>query len=84
MREYVGGGSAAEMYARLDQIQRQERMETRERLQEERRHFDEIDRIAAEYFRQVEDVFSQVMEAAGYRKHDRGAWRKRRHSGEEG
>jgi hypothetical protein len=85
VREYVGTGPAAEAAAALDERRRAER-----RAQAEARKAEEASwRAAGAPLRQLEGVTKALMAAAlivaGFRQHDRGAWRRRREGrGEEG
>jgi hypothetical protein len=67
VREYLGSGAEAEAAAK--------------RVEEERTLRDEIvrDRMMLEAARVIIEVLiEQAMIAAGYRRHDRGPWRKKR------
>jgi hypothetical protein len=78
VREYVGTGEAAEQVARLDASTRQER-EARRAARAELAALDApLDDLA-----EVTDLLAQaVLVAAGYRRHHRGEWRKRREHSE--
>jgi hypothetical protein len=78
VREYVGTGPAAEAAAALDERRRAGR-----RAQAEARKAEEASwRDAEAPLRQLEVVTKVLMAAAlivaGFRQHDRGAWRRRR------
>jgi hypothetical protein len=74
VREYVGTGEAAERAARQDAVARQER-EARRAVREELAALDApLDDLA-----EVTDLLARAaLAAAGYRRHHRGEWRKRR------
>ena len=74
VREYVGTGEAAERAARQDAVARQER-EARRSVREELAALDApLDELA-----ELTDLLARAaLAAAGYRRHHRGEWRKRR------
>src|SRR5690242_2825729 len=76
--EYVGSGEVAELTAQVDEINRGDRLADREARKEERKQADEQERYIAEWFDQVEDLASAAMQAAGFHRHHRGEWRRRR------
>lgn len=76
--EYVGTGEVAGLIAQLDlglragrAIERAEREAERERIESE-------DREVAEWFDRVESVARVAMLTAGFHRHHRGEWRRRR------
>ena len=78
IREYVGTGAVAELAAREDEQRRRRHEEARERLRREQEAFaaaaaphQALDRVA-------DALMAAALEAAGYHRHDRGHWRKRR------
>jgi hypothetical protein len=73
-REYVGTGEAAERAARLDAMARQEREARRAALAELAALDAPLDDLA-----ELTDLLARAaLAAAGYRRHHRGEWRKRR------
>jgi hypothetical protein len=75
---YVGGGELAILAREVDRLLRQER--DSEWLDEAIRveDIEAGDRLARAYFDAVEAVARAAVEAAGYRRHNPGEWRKRR------
>jgi hypothetical protein len=78
VREYVGGGELAELAARLDAIQRQEREAERATRQGERAELDTLDEPVDRMCQEVELLARAALRATGYHQHKRGEWRKRR------
>ena len=76
--EYVGAGETASLIAQLDAIDRDERAVERQEWMAERDQADAEDREFAEWFDEIEAVADAAMFAAGYHKHHRGEWRRRR------
>jgi hypothetical protein len=80
VRQYVGGGAAAELAAAFDDLARVQRQMATRALQEER------DRLAAaaaplQQLCDASEVLSQAaLVAAGYHQHARSQWRRRRGS----
>ena len=81
---YQGNGEHARLSCQLNQIMREEReeqaAEARAAEQEELRAMAEEDARVARFDRWVGLLFQAEMEAAGYHRHARGAWRRRRMS----
>src|SRR5579884_89254 len=75
---YLGAGEVATLAAQLEEGRRQEQEAEREQEKQKRAEIDKRDQENAAYFAQVETIFRQAMEAAGYYRHNRGAWRKKR------
>ena len=78
VREYVGGGVLGELAARMDELKRLEREEEAAACKEERERLDGLDGLLDEFCEDVETVTRAVLLAAGFRRHKRGEWRKRR------
>lgn len=75
---YIGTGPVAELVAQADELLRAEREARRRARQAERDRLDEadahLDRLDA-----LADLLTRAeLTAAGYHRHDRGAWRRRR------
>lgn len=83
VREYVGSGPIAELIARVDEIKRDKRDLARMDARAKRDDLDELDRLVADFDRQVRSVVREALQSAGYHQHDRGAWRKRRKRAED-
>lgn len=81
-REYVGSGPDAALVAQFDarrrDIMREYRAEIRQLEQAERGQLEAIDREQATRFDLVEAVVRLTLEAAGFHRHKRGEWRRRR------
>ena len=78
VREYVGAGPGAEAVALLDAIERAERRERAEAWRAERDRLEAADRAVTELCELTEVLASGMLLLAGYHRHDRGEWRKRR------
>jgi hypothetical protein len=76
--EYRGSGMLALGVATLDAEGQEERAERAERQRAERRRLDELDRAAGALAAGALDLARRTLEEAGYHRHDRGPWRKRR------
>jgi hypothetical protein len=74
VREYLGTGEAAEQAARQDAITREER-ESRRAVRAE---LAALDASLDDLTEQTDLLARAVLAAAGYRRHHRGEWRKRR------
>jgi hypothetical protein len=77
-REYIGTGPLAERVAELDALGRQRKEVAREDLRAEREELDALDAPFAELDELAELVAHAALAAAGYRRHHRGEWRRRR------
>ncbi|MFO0957091.1 MAG: hypothetical protein U0800_06440 [Isosphaeraceae bacterium] len=75
--EYCGAGNFAELAAGLDESERLDRAEERERLRAEKAEAAGDDRDLAGWFDRIQAEADAAMEAAGFHKH-RGQWRRRR------
>lgn len=75
---YIGTGEVAACIAQFHALERQSKEDEREAERERRAQIAQKDAQNAAYFDEVEALFRQVMEAAGYHRHKRGKWRKRR------
>lgn len=82
-REYIGTGELAEAMAVLDALEREDRELKREEEQRERKRLDDLDREARTYCAAVDRILADALMAAGYHRHARGEWRKKRHGSEE-
>ena len=78
VREYVGGGILGELAARLDAEDRQRREEMAASRREERERLDPLSAPVEELCDAAEVIARAVLIASGYRRHNRGEWRKRR------
>ncbi len=76
--EYVASGESAVLIHRLEAADRQRAEDRSEEWKAEVRRMEAEDREVAEWFARVEAVADAAMMAAGYHKHHRGEWRRRR------
>ena len=77
-KEYVGGGAAASLIAQLEGIERERRTTERERLEFKRQRWAALEGPSIELDEVTDLLVTAAMTAAGYRRHDRGEWRRRR------
>jgi hypothetical protein len=77
VREYVGGGVLGEIAALEDEYERRRREEEAAFWKEERESLEELAAPVDELCEAAEILARAVLLAAGYRRHNRGEWRKR-------
>lgn len=75
--DYLGIGEVAELYARLDVLDRLERERQQSQWHAERARIEAADELVAEVGRLVHGLVGEELTAAGYHQHKR-QWRKRR------
>jgi len=78
VREYIGTGPAAEAIAILDAQERAERLGNRAAWQAERERMEVTEDRIQRFSEGVTDLTGAVLMGAGYHRHHRGEWRKRR------
>jgi hypothetical protein len=78
VREYVGFGRVAELAAELDAIERQQRQAERDALLAKRAELDALETPLNELSDLADLLAHAALLAAGFRRHKRGEWRKRR------
>ena len=78
VREYVGGGVLGEIAALRDEYERRTREEEAALEKEERQRLEELVAPVEELCEAAEVLARAALVAAGYRRHNRGEWRKRR------
>jgi hypothetical protein len=78
VREYVGCGPDAALIARMDAVERQRRDTAREDLRTQKAQLDELAARLDELIDTSELAACAALAAAGYRRHNRGEWRKSR------
>ena len=78
VREYVGGGVLGELVARMDATDRRRREEEKAAWREERERLEELASLVDELCQDVETLAQATLLAAGFRRHNRGEWRRRR------
>jgi len=78
VKEYVGTGPLAELTATVDEASRGERTAARERRRGERAALLDLDEAASGFDLAAAALAGVSMVAAGYHRHRRGEWRRRR------
>ena len=78
VREYFGAGQVGAYWAAVDQLARAERAARAAASRAELAGLAELDQLVAAYAQTVELAAREVLLAAGYRRHQRGEWRKTR------
>ena len=78
IREYVGGGVLGELAARMGAEDRRRRQEDAAAWREERERLEELAGLVDELCEDIETIVRCALLAAGFRRHKRGEWRKRR------
>jgi hypothetical protein len=76
--EYVGTGEVAELVARLDAAERAERDQARAGERADRERDGEVEGMLDDLVARARGEAARMLEAAGYRQHKRGEWRRRR------
>ena len=84
VREYVGSGPLAELAAAWDAEERQERAAERERARQAEARDAPAVAALAELGRVLDGLAAAFLVGAGYRRHNRGEWRRRRDGTHEG
>lgn len=79
IREYVGTGLVAELAAQQDAEAQAEKLAERERLQREAARWASAGAPLKDLSQLLDGLTAATLIAAGYHRHHRGAWRKRRH-----
>jgi hypothetical protein len=78
VREYVGGGLVGALAAREDETRRRMRDAERAALEADRDAFEAAAAAHDAFARAADALMTAALVAAGYHRHDRGQWRKRR------
>ena len=78
IREYIGGGVLGEIAALQDEYERRQREEEAAFCKEERERLEDLMAPIDELCEAAEVLARAALVAAGYRRHNRGQWRKRR------
>jgi hypothetical protein len=76
--EYVGASGTASLIAQLDAIDREAKEAERHERKLERAQAETEDRELADWCESIETLARAALVAAGYHRHHRGEWRKRR------
>jgi hypothetical protein len=77
-REYVGAGRVAELVSRLDELDREKRQAEAAAQRAEREEVEALDARLDELTDLADLAAEAALLAAGYHRHKRGEWRKRR------
>ena len=83
-KHYFGAGPGAEAVALLDALDRQQRAVQREQERQERQALEALDGVVEVVCLLAEAAMNEALTAAGYRRHARGKWRKKRGEGARG
>ena len=78
VKEYVGAGVVATLGARLDELARERRAIERQDRVAERDRYEGLETQTLELIRITDALVAATLTVAGYHRHDRGAWRRRR------
>ena len=78
VREYVGTGHTARLFAELDALDRRRGETERGERRQAQQANEEGLRQTRWYIRAIENVLHAELTAAGYHQHDQGQWRKKR------
>jgi hypothetical protein len=78
VREYVGTGLVAELAAREDEERRRQAAADAARVREEQHAWTAVANAQETLSRVAEGFVAAALVGAGYHRHARGAWRKRR------
>jgi hypothetical protein len=78
VREYVGGGRVAELVAQTDELEREKKLVERAGEKAARDEDAARDRPLEELIELTELLARAALRAAGYHRHKRGEWRKKR------
>lgn len=76
--EYLGSGESALLLARLERIDRDAQEEGNRAEAEEQDEIEALDRALDELATRARDAAHAELERAGYRRHNRGEWRRSR------
>ena len=78
VKEYFGTGRVAELCARLDALTLERQVIERQDRAAERDRCDALEAQTLELIQLTDALVVATLTAAGYHRHDRGAWRRRR------
>ena len=77
-REYIGNSLLATLGAQLEAAERAQAAAEREAREAERKRLDDLDGQIAAVCAATDALRHATLEAAGYHRHKRGEWRRRR------
>ena len=75
---YIGTGPTAELLAQVDQERYRVREQEQRRHQDDKKRLSLVDAAVSEFDRLVHRLVEARLLLAGFYRHDRGRWRKRR------
>ncbi|HET6456539.1 MAG TPA: hypothetical protein VFI02_19210 [Armatimonadota bacterium] len=78
IREYVGKGYMGELASAMDEIDRTEQQAKAEALRTQIGQLDRIEEMVEAVYSTADEITVSSLESAGYHRHHRGEWRKRR------
>lgn len=78
IKEYAGGGLAGILADEFDAEQREARQQAEARRRQQRARWADLDREAAALGMFADVLSTAALVEAGYHRHDRGEWRRRR------
>jgi hypothetical protein len=78
VREYHGRGHIADVIANADDYLRQQKKAIRNALKEQEQTDADAGSLLYEYCKYVDKLMAEELEKAGYYRHHRGEWRRRR------
>ena len=78
VKEYFGTGRVAELCAQLDALTLERRAIERQDRAAERDRCDALEARTLELIELTDALVAATLTVAGYHRHDRGAWRRRR------
>src|SRR5437763_1444565 len=78
VKEYGGGGLMGMLAEEFDQEQREEREQQRAQVERERENWAALEEPTRELDDLAELLMTATLMTAGYHRHDRGEWRRRR------
>jgi len=78
VREYVGSGLIGEIAATRDAERRSERIEKQEAWNDGKQELERMDGLLDRFVKNAQNVTRMILIDAGYYRHHRGKWRKRR------
>jgi len=81
VREYVGGGTLGELTALMDTEKRLRREEEAVAWREEQERLEALVAPVEEFCESTETIVRAALLAAGFERHNRGDWRRRRDRG---
>ena len=82
-KRYLGSGPVAQAVARLEQMDRDHKEDDARPLRRELSRLDALDTLMAAFHDAVEHEVNETLTRAGYHRHDRGAWRRKRRARQE-